>query len=77
MKEIGILGLGGSGFPTFVKYENAKNINTILINAVECEPYLTSDYKIIEKSKTEYVKNDCNDGNKVIRLEIFIENFFY
>ena len=53
MKEIGILGLGGSGFPTFVKYENAKNINTILINAVECEPYLTSDYKIIEKKMKE------------------------
>ena len=49
MKEIGVLGLGGSGFPTYVKYESAKNIDTVLINAVECEPYLTSDYKVMEK----------------------------
>ncbi len=55
IKEIGILGLGGSGFPTYVKYENAKNIDTVLINAVECEPYLTSDYKIMEKHSEELV----------------------
>ncbi len=55
IKEIGILGLGGSGFPTYVKYENAKNIDTVLINAVECEPYLTSDYKIMEKHSEELI----------------------
>lgn len=55
MKEIGVLGLGGSGFPTFIKYQNAKNIDTILINAVECEPYLTSDYKIMEKHAKDMV----------------------
>ena len=53
MKEIGVLGLGGSGFPTYVKYESAKNIDTVLINAVECEPYLTSDYKVMEKHVEE------------------------
>ncbi|MBP6126082.1 MAG: RnfABCDGE type electron transport complex subunit C [Leptotrichiaceae bacterium] len=55
MKEIGILGLGGSGFPTYVKYENAKDIDVVLINAVECEPYLTSDYKIMKKHAKELV----------------------
>lgn len=53
IKEIGILGLGGSGFPTYVKYQNAKNIEAVLINAVECEPYLTSDYKVMEKHSEE------------------------
>jgi len=44
IKEAGIIGLGGAGFPTWVKYNNVKDIHTILINAVECEPYLTTDY---------------------------------
>lgn len=55
IKEIGVLGLGGSGFPTYIKYENAKDIDTVLINAVECEPYLTSDYKIMEKHAKELI----------------------
>ncbi|MFV0254926.1 MAG: RnfABCDGE type electron transport complex subunit C [Erysipelotrichaceae bacterium] len=41
-KKMGIVGLGGAGFPTYIKYQ-AKNIHTLVINAVECEPYLTSD----------------------------------
>lgn len=53
IKEIGILGLGGSGFPTYVKYQNTKKVDIILINAVECEPYLTSDYKVMEKHSDE------------------------
>ena len=32
-----------------------KNIDTVLINAVECEPYLTSDYKIMEKHAKELI----------------------
>lgn len=46
LKEGSIVGLGGAGFPTFIKY-NVKNdvvIDTIVVNAVECEPYLTTDY---------------------------------
>lgn len=53
IKEIGILGLGGSGFPTYVKYQNTEKVDIILINAVECEPYLTSDYKVMEKHSDE------------------------
>ncbi len=44
MKELGLVGLGGSGFPTYIKYNNVQNIETILINGVECEPYITSDH---------------------------------
>lgn len=43
IKEAGITGCGGSGFPTYVKY-SGEGIHTILINAVECEPYITIDY---------------------------------
>ena len=44
MKEMGLIGLGGSGFPTYIKYNNPKDINTLIINGVECEPFLTSDH---------------------------------
>lgn len=44
IKNAGIVGLGGAGFPTFVKYNNVKGLETLVINAVECEPYLTTDY---------------------------------
>ncbi len=44
IKEAGIVGLGGAAFPTWVKYNNITNIHTVVINAVECEPYLTTDF---------------------------------
>lgn len=46
MKQIGLVGLGGAGFPTYVKYEN-QNANILIINCAECEPYLNTDYLII------------------------------
>ena len=53
LMENGIVGLGGAGFPTYVKYE-PKNINTLIINAVECEPYITADH-ILAKQKCEEI----------------------
>ena len=44
IKEAGIVGLGGAGFPTYVKYSSDAQINSLLINGVECEPFLTTDY---------------------------------
>ena len=45
VRESGVVGLGGAGFPTAVKLAALKtgNIDTIVINGAECEPYLTSD----------------------------------
>lgn len=47
IKAAGVVGMGGAGFPTNVKLspKNADEIDTIIINASECEPYLTSDYR--------------------------------
>ena len=53
VKQAGIVGLGGAGFPTFVKYDTPAKIETVLINAAECEPYITADYMLI---KTECKK---------------------
>lgn len=48
VKNAGMLGLGGAGFPTYVKYLKPENVDLFIVNAVECEPYLTADYKNIE-----------------------------
>ena len=49
VKEAGIVGLGGAGFPTNVKItpQNEDGIDYVIVNAAECEPYLTSDYRLI------------------------------
>lgn len=47
IKECGIIGMSGSGFPTFAKYDSKKKVHTLIVNATECEPYVTADYEII------------------------------
>ncbi|MCF7516711.1 electron transport complex subunit RsxC [Pseudoalteromonas sp. L21] len=41
--QSGIAGMGGAGFPTYVKADSRKDINFLIVNAVECEPYITAD----------------------------------
>ncbi len=53
LKKSGLVGLGGAGFPTHVKLAPppGKEVDTLIINGSECEPYITSDYReIIENS---------------------------
>ena len=47
IKEAGVVGMGGAGFPSHVKLspKNEDAIDTIIVNGAECEPYLTSDYR--------------------------------
>ncbi len=47
IREAGIVGLGGAGFPTHVKLavRNPKRIRYVIVNGTECEPYMTSDYR--------------------------------
>jgi len=47
IKEAGIVGMGGAGFPTHVKFspKEPDKIEYVIINCAECEPYLTSDYR--------------------------------
>lgn len=48
MKKKGLTGQGGAGFPTYFKYQTDK-CETLVINAVECEPYITSDARMIQE----------------------------
>lgn len=47
IKEAGIVGMGGAGFPTFIKLspKEPEKIDYVIVNCAECEPYLTSDYR--------------------------------
>ena len=47
VRDSGLVGLGGAGFPTHVKlnFPEDKGIDTLVINAAECEPYITVDYR--------------------------------
>lgn len=58
VKNAGIVGMGGAGFPTGVKIspKNADDVDTLIINAAECEPYLTSDYRLILERAEEVIK---------------------
>ncbi len=49
IKDAGIVGLGGACFPTHVKLspKEPQSIDYILVNGAECEPYLTSDYRLM------------------------------
>ena len=48
VKEAGITGMGGAGFPTHVKLSGAVGkVDTILINGAECEPYITADHRLM------------------------------
>ena len=45
VKNSGLVGLGGAGFPTFVKLspKNLEEVKTLIVNGAECEPYITAD----------------------------------
>ncbi len=49
IKEAGVVGMGGAGFPTHVKLspKEPDKIQYVIVNCAECEPYLTSDYRRI------------------------------
>ena len=49
IKEAGITGMGGAGFPTHVKLSPPpdKKLDTVILNGAECEPYLTADHRLM------------------------------
>ena len=62
IKAAGVVGLGGAGFPTHIKLAPPpdKKIDYIIINAAECEPYLTCDYSVMleqpQKASSEVLR---------------------
>ena len=77
IKDSGLVGLGGAGFPTGVKLDpqNLDEVDTLVINAAECEPYITADYRemmecgedVVEGAKL--VKQYLNLSKVIIGIE--------
>ena len=55
VKEAGIVGMGGAGFPTYVKLNPGKPIEAVLVNACECEPMLTADHRVLLEYADEII----------------------
>lgn len=78
VKESGIVGLGGAGFPTFVKLgvKDLSAIEAVVINAAECEPYITSDTRTM-LDKADYISKGIDLLQKHLKVKhiiIGIEN---
>ena len=61
IKEAGIVGMGGAAFPTHVKLSPPKAIDAVIINACECEPFLTCDHRMMVEMTEAMV-----EGTKLI-----------
>jgi len=55
VKNAGIVGMGGAGFPTYVKLQPGKPIEAVLVNACECEPLLTADHRMLLEYADEVI----------------------
>ena len=56
LKNNSIVGMGGANFPTYIKYSTEQKIKTLIVNAVECEPYITADYVLIVEHAEEILE---------------------
>lgn len=74
-KDAGIVGMGGATFPTHIKLEAKSKIDTLIINGSECEPYITTDYRMMldfpEKvlEGIGYIKTALRAENVLIGIE--------
>lgn len=73
LKEMGIVGLGGATFPAHIKYSipEGKKAEYLIINAAECEPYLTSDYRVM----LEHPEEVCV-GASILRKALGVPNAY-
>lgn len=73
VKSSGSVGLGGAGFPTFVKFSingDLSVIDAVVINAAECEPYITSDTRtLIDRAE------DVFEGIELLKKHLLVKRF--
>ena len=69
VRQSGACGLGGAGFPTHIKLNPKADIDTLIINAAECEPYITADYR-------EMIENpqDIINGINMVKSQLGIKS---
>ncbi|MEG0571188.1 MAG: electron transport complex subunit RsxC [Oscillospiraceae bacterium] len=68
VRKSGVVGLGGAGFPSFIKldYKKIENVTTLVINAAECEPYITSDNR-------ECIENTNNIIDGILAIQKYLD----
>lgn len=74
IQKSGAVGLGGAGFPTFVKFsvKDLSKLDAVVINAAECEPYITSDTRtMLDKS------DDIWGGIDALRKYLEVKRFIF
>lgn len=69
VRESGACGLGGAGFPTHIKLSPKTPIDTLVINAAECEPYITADYREMMECP-----DDVIGGIKLVKEQLGIKS---
>ena len=71
--DCGIVGMGGAGFPTQVKLlpPSDKKISTLIINAAECEPYLTTDHRLMIEQTDRILR-----GTKILQRILNVKDVF-
>ncbi len=77
IKDAGTVGLGGAGFPSYIKFNTpeGKHVDELIVNGAECEPYITSDTRtMIDKTEDikraiEYILKYIDIGRVIIGIE--------
>ena len=70
VRESGVVGLGGASFPTHIKLnpKNLDEVDTLIVNAAECEPFITSDHRLMLEN-TEDILDGMMDIMKYLELQ--------
>jgi len=73
IKLAGVCGMGGASFPTYVKLSPPpdKTIDTLIINGVECEPYLTADHRLMLERPDEIIL-----GTEILAHALGVKDFY-
>ena len=69
IRDCGIVGLGGAGFPTAVKVAPKTPVDILIVNGAECEPYLTCDHRLMVEKTDEIVR-----GARLIAKALGVSN---
>ena len=70
--EAGIVGLGGASFPTHIKLQRESGIKTLIINAAECEPYITCDDRLLQEHAEQVLQGALIVSHLYHDLDIII-----
>jgi len=71
IRDAGIVGLGGAGFPSFIKLNPGSNnmVKTLILNGAECEPYITCDAMLMQEQSRKII-----DGLNIMRHALQVEH---